>query len=212
MPPIPETLDLGRWLALWSRLAGTGPGTSVFYDLAQAYAEPARVYHTAAHINDCLTLFDWSHHLASRPDEMEAALWFHDAVYLPGASDNEERSAQLAEMVLGSGAVPSAAVQHVAEMILSTKHLSIPPEPDTQLLCDIDLSILGRADSKFDDFERRIRQEYAWVPEQAYRTARSSILKTFLQRPAIYQTQPFAERYEAQARRNLERLLADFSH
>jgi predicted metal-dependent HD superfamily phosphohydrolase len=80
-------------------------------------------------------------------------------------------------------------------------------DPDTQLLCDVDLSILGRAPDVFDDFERRIREEYDWVPEPVYRTSRSEILSGFLQRHFIYQTDFFRERYEATARANLERLL-----
>jgi len=205
------TLDSHRWQALWSRLGGQGPGLEVLHRLADAYADPARAYHTAAHINDCLGQWDWSHELAVRPHEVEAALWFHDAVYLPGAFDNEEQSSRLAQAALTSGGVSPPVAYRIAELILATDHLTIPSDPDAQLLCDIDLSVLGRDQGEFDEFERRIRREYAWLPEQAYRSGRSAVLNRFLARSAIYQTEPFVQRYEAQARWNLKRLLADLS-
>ena len=211
MPEAAPALDRNRWLALWLRLGAQGNGTDVFQQLAASYAEPARFYHTAAHIVDCLTQFDWSRDLAGRPDQVEAALWFHDAVYLPGATDNETRSARVARSSLSAASAPDGVPQRIATLILATTHADLPSDPDAQLLCDIDLSILGREVAEFDRFERRIRQEYAWVPEPRYRQARSEVLNGFLQRRSIYHTERFAERYERTARQNLERVLAALS-
>jgi predicted metal-dependent HD superfamily phosphohydrolase len=91
--------------------------------------------------------------------------------------------------------------------VLATRHLEIPTEPDAALLCDIDLSILGRMPEVFDEFEQRIRREYTWVPETVYRSARGEILAGFLRRRSVYQTDYFRGRYESQARTNLERSL-----
>ena len=202
----PQILDQERWLRLWGRLGAEGSGHSIFTHLSAAYAEPGRAYHTADHIRDCLAQLDSAHGVAKRPDEVEAALWFHDAVYLPGGSDNEDRSASLAEAALMACEVPLDVTERIAQLILATRHLTVSEDPDTQLLCDIDLSILGREPAVFDEFERRIRQEYDWVPEPVYRTSRSEILAGFLQRRSIYQTQVFRNRYEAPARVNLARL------
>jgi predicted metal-dependent HD superfamily phosphohydrolase len=207
----PVALDQQRWTGLWSRLGAQGTGLSIYTYLAAAYAEPARAYHTAEHIHDCLAQLDMSRETARRPDEVEAAIWFHDAVYAPGASDNEDRSARLAQTALLACAVPLEVSRRVAELVLATRHLTLPREPDGQLLCDIDLSILGRDPEVFDEFERRIRQEYAWVPEPMYRTSRSEVLAGFLRRRSIYQTEFFRARYEQLARSNLNRALADLS-
>lgn len=206
---MPRPLDPSRWTGVWSRLGAQGNGLSVFAILEAAYAEPARAYHTAAHIRDCLEQFDPCRGAAERPDELEAAIWFHDAVYLPGAPDNEECSAQLASTTLAGAGVPLEAVHRIADLVLATQHLSIPRQPDAALLCDIDLSILGRTPEIFDEFEQRIRQEYTWVPEPVYRSGRTEILEGFLARPSIFQTASFRDRYEAPARANLARILKE---
>jgi predicted metal-dependent HD superfamily phosphohydrolase len=138
---------------------------------------------------------------------MEAAIWFHDAVYLPGASDNEDNSARLALTTLTEGGAPGEVADRIAQLVLATRHLAIPREPDAALLCDIDLSILGRTTEVFNEFERRIRLEYGWVPESVYRAARVEILEGFLRRPSIYQTDYFRDHYESPARANLSRIL-----
>lgn len=208
----PVTLDQQRWIGLWSRLGAQGNGLSIFTHLASAYAEPGRAYHTSEHIRDSLNQLDLSREFARRPDEIEAAVWFHDAVYAPGAADNEDRSARLAQTALQACAVPLEISRRVAELVLATRHLTLPQEADGQLLCDIDLSILGRDPKVFDEFERRIRREYAWVPEPMYRSSRSEVLAGFLRRRSIYQTEYFRERYEQLARANLKRMLADLSN
>jgi predicted metal-dependent HD superfamily phosphohydrolase len=207
----PESLDRRRWTGLWTRLGAGGDGLSVFKVLEVAYAESTRAYHTAEHIRDCLAQFDLSQHTAQRPDEVEAAIWFHDAVYLPGGSDNEEGSARLAQTTLAEAGAPLEAAHRIAGLVLATQHLAIPGEPGAALLCDIDLSIFGRAPEVFDQFERRIRLEYGWVPEPVYRSARAEILDGFLRRPSIFQTDFFRERYEIPARANLQRVIAQLS-
>lgn len=205
----PATLDQGRWLALWDRLGAQGSGYSVFAHLSASYQEPGRAYHTAEHIRDCLAQLDQARDVARRADEIEAAIWFHDAVYVPGGSDNEDRSARLAQAALMACSVSLEVARRIGNLVLATRHLAVSNDPDIQLMCDIDLSILGRDPPVFAEFERRIRQEYDWVPEPVYRTSRAEILRGFLDRPSIYQTEHFRARYEGPAHANLERLIRE---
>jgi predicted metal-dependent HD superfamily phosphohydrolase len=201
-------LDRERWSELWSRLGAQGSGHSVFAHLAAAYGDSVRAYHTTEHILDCLAQLDLSRDIARRPDEVETAIWFHDAVYVPGGTDNEDRSARLAQTALLACAVPLEISRRVAELVLATRHLTIPRDPDAQLICDIDLSILGRDPDAFDQFEGRIRREYAWVPESVYRRSRAEVLAGFLRRRFIYETKKFRDQYETSARANLQRTIA----
>jgi predicted metal-dependent HD superfamily phosphohydrolase len=183
----------------------------MFQQLSTAYAEPSRAYHNIEHIRACLAEFDECRELARHPEEVEAALWFHDAVYVPGAADNEEQSARLAESALRSHGVAAEVTQRIGDLVRATQHVTLLQEPDAQLLCDIDLAILGREPAVFDRFESQIRREYGWVPESLYRRSRSAILARLLGRASIYQTRRFTERYEGPARRNLKRMLTTLS-
>ena len=207
MTSSPHALDPKRWTALWRRLGAERDALPVFTRLEAAYAEPARAYHTAEHISDCLIQLDRSDTRVARPDEVEAAIWFHDAVYQPGREDNEDRSADLARVALAESAVSPDSASRIAELVLITRHERVSEEPHAALLSDVDLSILGRSPHAFDRFERQIRQEYARVPESLYRSTRSEILSRFLERRFIYQTAYFRNRYEAAARANLDRLI-----
>ena len=94
----------------------------------------------------------------------------------------------------------------MVDLILATKH-NRPVSGDAALLVDIDLAILGKPADEFDRYDAAIRQEYAWVSEEAYRAGRSKVLQSFLDRTTIYQTEFFRNLYEAQARTNLQRVL-----
>jgi predicted metal-dependent HD superfamily phosphohydrolase len=201
-----------RFSELWRRLGATGTGRQAFDDLVAAYAESARAYHTLDHVLDCLRRLDESGAQPEDSDLVEAAIWFHDVVYDPHRSDNEIRSAEWAARILGAAGVPGATVERLGDLIRLTAHASPPSDRQGALLCDVDLSILGRDEQEFDEYERRIRQEYAWVPESHYRAGRARILSAFENRDRIYLTEYFHGRYEPPARANLRRALARLDH
>lgn len=197
-----------RWATLCTRLGAHGETAHVFQAVVAGYTEPHRQYHTLAHLRDCLEQFDSARALAAQADAVEAALWFHDAIYDTHSPENEERSAQWAERALVAAGVAVEVARYVADLVRVTRHDAQPSGADACLLVDVDLSILGRAPAVFDAYERQIRAEYAWVPEPMFRTGRAGILESLLRRDVIYTTPCFHNRYEAQARANLQRSLA----
>ncbi len=197
-----------HWMSLWERFGAQGDAPKVYNDLADRYAEPHRAYHTLEHIGHCLDELEQVRHLATNPDAVELALWYHDAVYDTKAKDSEERSATLAVEMMRSASLSDNLEQLVANLITATKHTTAYTDPDVQLLVDIDLSILGQTEDKFDEYEWQVRKEYEWVSEDAFVAGRLAILKSFLDRPTIYSTQFFYNKYEVQARRNIAKSLA----
>ena len=192
-----------RWSQLWHTATNAVPPTDAFARLVAMYSEPHRCYHNLAHIEDCLGEFDRAKQLATDPTAVELAIWFHDAVYDPRAADNEERSAELAKDWLSDLHASDALTDSVGRLVLATKSHDASLHADAPLLADVDLSILGKPPEQFWQYERQIREEYAWVEKSVFAAKRAEILRRFLARERIYQTDIFFHRMEAQAQANL---------
>lgn len=201
-----------RWLVLCEALGAAVAGRGWYERLAAAYSEPQRHYHTQQHIGECLLELDQAIHLAIRPAEVELALWFHDAVYDPRAADNEERSANLAKQFVTESGLSARFAQRMERLILMTKSHQADADADEAILLDIDLSILGRAEKRFAEYEQQIRQEFEWVPGAVYAAKRLEIWERFLCRDCIYATEWFREKYERQARINLAGAIERLRH
>jgi predicted metal-dependent HD superfamily phosphohydrolase len=198
-----------QWLtALHALGADTAEAHAAFADLVACHAGPGRFYHNLAHIA-CVVCGVHAFRAEARDfSAMLLAAFFHDAVYDSRAKDNEEQSAAYAEEVLARLGVAAADIGVVQGLILKTKrHETDESDVDGRILLDCDLSILGERKTVYDHYARLIRQEYAWVPDDAYRTGRAALLRSFLDRPRIYHTERYVGR-EKRARRNLRREIA----
>ena len=197
-----------RFGRLWRRMGAEDDGGRIADRLIRAYGEPHRQYHGMDHLRDCLEQLDAAPADAADRDLAETALWFHDAVYVPGSADNEARSADWAAGAMRQAGLPEDRWRDVARLIRRTVHADPPADPVGALVCDVDLSILGRAPVEFAEYERRIREEYRDIPEPIYRMGRSAVLSRFLARDPIYRSPYFRSRYESTARRTLIQALA----
>ena len=192
-------------MPLWTRLEGSGDAAAWHAKLLAAYAEPQRAYHTLQHLDECLRVFDEAEAsgLIAKPDLVEVALWFHDAVYDPKGGENEALSAQMAVEALGEGEMG----REVARLIMLTKSHLPGDVPDDAWIIDIDLAIFAQSPTRVREYERQIRQEYGWVEETVYREKRAEILGAFLKRERIYLNEWAWERYEMKAKKNLRMLI-----
>ncbi len=195
-----------RFAAMWNALGANGPWQEALARLREAYDEPHRAYHSASHIGACLALLDKVLASAEHPAEVEAALWYHDAIYDTHAKDNEDKSAIVAIETLSAAHVQPDVVARIADHVRATSDHGAS-SPDGQLVVDIDLSILGARPPIFDVFDAAIRREYHWVPDDDYRRGRAAVLQRFLDRPVIFATTALRELFEARARENLRRAI-----
>jgi predicted metal-dependent HD superfamily phosphohydrolase len=181
-------------------------------ELIARYAEPHRRYHDGVHLASVLIAVD---ELADEADEVEAvqlAAWFHDAVYDVRAQDNEERSARLAETELMRVGVEPARVAKVARLVrLTSTHAAGPDDRDGAALCDADLSILGASEAEYAAYAAAVREEYAHVADADFRSGRAAILRQLLSLPRLFATERGHDRWEAPARRNVEREIAELT-
>ena len=197
-----------RWEHLWHSLGVTdGLSAPVYARLTARYCETHRAYHTLDHVAACLAEFDAVRELAHNAAAVEIAIWFHDVVYDPHRSDNEEQSAALANLELQHLVTSRALRETVAALVRATTHRAAVADPDQQLIVDADLSGLGQGWPVVEASSRNIRREYAFVPEDDYVNRRRGLLQSFLGRPFIYYGTHFRGRYEQQARANIHREL-----
>ena len=184
----------------------------VLLALLKAYQESQRHYHTGQHIVECLQFYQQVRDQLAEPVVVELALWFHDFIYDPQASDNELQSAQFMQQLLTDLVAPTK-LQSVSDWILATQthqlDFSNNTESSTDLayVLDIDLTILGSSPERFMQYEQQIRQEYYWVEPSLYRAKRAELLSAFLQQSNIYYTHYFQQLLEQQARANLQDLI-----
>jgi pantetheine-phosphate adenylyltransferase len=195
---------LPRLESLWKRLGARSDPRDVYRSLQERHIVPERYFHTLGHVAGCLRELDGLRLQAGDADAIEAALWFHDVVYVPGNPDNENLSAEYAGKILAEAGLEEERIARIRELILATRHRQTPVTPDGRLIADIDLSIFGRPPCEYLEYEQAVRDEYSALTELDFSRGRYRFLQSILARALIYYTPDFQTRYEAQARRNLE--------
>jgi predicted metal-dependent HD superfamily phosphohydrolase len=191
--------------------ADLGERVAAFVDLARRYQEPGRHYHTLRHVAETSAALRVLLAAQRRPPAQRAAdvcvlaVYFHDAVYEPRLADNEQRSAELAIDVLARLGCPNGIGAAVARLVLATaSHRST--QDDEALVNDADLRVLARPPAAYDRYVRRVRREYGWVGERAWREGRTPLLRGLLAGP-LYATEWARRNWEPLARLNLNREL-----
>jgi predicted metal-dependent HD superfamily phosphohydrolase len=173
-------------------------------DLLGRWAEPQRRYHTPDHLAFMLEVIDRHAELAGDADSVRLAAWFHDAVYDPRASDNEERSAQLALDALPGLGAPARRSDEVVRLIRLTKdHHARTGDTNGGLLCDADLAILATPPAQYAAYARLVREEFNFVPEELFRASRRNILQRLLDLPVLFHIVPERHSWTARAHTNL---------
>ncbi len=184
-------------------------------DLLRRWAEPQRRYHRTTHLVEVF----WALEELEDADGLDprsgllgrGAGWFHDAVYIPlaAAGANEADSARLAVDVLGELGADPGDIGCIERLIrLTATHTGDSLTDLDRAFLDADLWILSAESERFDDYCAQVREEYAAVPDAAYRAARAEVLRGFAERPRLYFTDFAAAQWEPRARNNLDREIA----
>ncbi|MFE6038153.1 hypothetical protein [Streptomyces sp. NPDC056452] len=197
-----------------ARGGAPGPDPLPYADnLLVRWAEPQRRYHTTAHLTQVLDRVDTLAGHAADPDLVRLAVWFHDAVYRPDRTENEERSATLAERALAEAGVPRAATAEVARLVrLTVTHDPADGDTNGEVLCDADLAILAAAPKEYGTYAAQVREEYGFVPDDAFREGRAAVLRQLLGLPRLFRTPHGVAAWEPRARQNLTTELELLTH
>lgn len=181
--------------------------------MLRRYRAADRHYHGLPHIEALLGLAEEFRDALSDPEAVAAAIWFHDAVYDSRATDNEARSADLARKRLASRTDPERLFRIIAMIEATATHVPPPLADsgaalDAAFFLDMDFATLGAPAAAFDRYEAAVRREFGWLGDAQWRSGRTSMLRSILERQHIFHTEPFRRRFEAAARRNISRSLS----
>jgi len=194
----------GSWLRTAAAVGARGDVAGAGAGLLVRWSEPHRRYHDVAHLDAVLRHVDELSAVAVEVDLVRLGAWFHDAVYDPTVADNEARSALLADRVLTELRVPLARVARVVELVaLTATHAPDPGDRDGAVLCDADLAVLASDDAGYARYIEAVRAEYAHLDDATFAAGRARILRSLLDRPALFGTEHGRTSWESPARANV---------
>ena len=185
------TDDIGLRIELWK-------------EIEKKYTDKKRHYHSLSHLENLLQ------QLIEVKDKIENwevilfTLFYHDIIYNALKTDNEEQSAELAEKRMKQINVPIPIIENCKTQILATKKHIANSNSDTNYFTDADLSILGQEFGIYNTYFQNVRKEYSIYPNIIYNPGRKKVLKYFIEMERIYKTEYFYNKFEKQAKQNLQ--------
>lgn len=190
------------WLLL-TQTVDSPIAIACFKEIENQYSLPERHYHTMYHVQDLLLQIRSLPITKTQKEILAYAALFHDVIYIPGAKDNEIKSANFAVTWLEKLHVSKPHIDTVYQLIIATyNHIS--DDPLIQLFLDMDLSILGSSPKVYTQYYTSIRNEYSKIPLQRYTIGRKYFLQQALDRDRIFNTVQYHTMYEQQARINIQ--------
>jgi predicted metal-dependent HD superfamily phosphohydrolase len=174
-------------------------------EILRQYSNKKRYYHTLEHLDNLLYQLKLVRDHIQDWDTILFTLFYHDIVYNSLNSDNEEKSAQLAEKRLRLLEVPISKIELCKNQILATKNHLSSNNDDTNYFTDADLCVLGLSWNAYSGYYTNVRKEYSIYPSFIYNPGRKKVLNHFLSMDRIFKTDLFYEKFEAKARINIQR-------
>ena len=172
------------------------------------YIEGHRFYHTMDHIESMLDGYDKYFNACFTEAEF-LAIVYHDIVYLPWASGNEENSAAMlnAHHKLYFSKVKQEIIDEAVEIILATKHDGTPVSEAAKRVVDLDMMILGKSEDTYEKYRGNTRREYGMFSDEQWTEGRIKVLQRFLGMDRIFLTDEMHDALEEKARYNIQQEL-----
>ncbi|PPK92382.1 putative metal-dependent HD superfamily phosphohydrolase [Nonlabens xylanidelens] len=176
-----------------------------FYSyIINQYNSSSRFYHNIDHLTFMFKELAQSSILPLNRDALILSIFYHDAIYKSTKKDNEYQSALILEKHLAK--TDFKHVELCKNQINATKnHATSLIDPDTNLLIDIDLAILGHKKNVYQLYTENVRKEYSIHPKFIYNPARKKAMQHFLEQDRIFKTDEFYNTYESMARDNISK-------
>lgn len=173
-------------------------------EIEKNYSSKKRHYHTLEHLANLLSQLTDVKSEIQNWEIILFTLFYHDIIYNSIKSDNEEKSAEFAENRMKQISVSNDRIELCKEQILATKSHIKSIDSDTNYFTDADLSVLGQNWETYLLYCKNVRKEYSIYPTLVYNPGRKKVLNHFLSMDRIFKTDFFYNKFEIQAKQNLQ--------
>lgn len=173
-------------------------------EIEKNYSSKKRHYHTLYHLDSLLAQLTDVKREIQNWNNILFTLYYHDIVYNSLKLDNEEKSAELAEKRMKQISVSNDKIELCKNQILATKSHIRSTDSDTNYFTDADLSVLGHNWETYSLYYKNVREEYSIYPDFVYNPGRKKVLIHFLSMERIFKTDFFHNKFEIQAKQNLQ--------
>ncbi|KPH13584.1 hypothetical protein [Chryseobacterium sp. ERMR1:04] len=177
---------------------------SLWQEIETKYAEKSRHYHNLEHLQNMFSELESVKDKVSNFSRISFSVFYHDVIYDASSKSNEEKSAEYAKIRLQKLDMNQELIVAISNQIIATKAHQKSDDQDTNYLLDADLSILGKDIETYLEYTKKIRREYSIYPDLLYKPGRKKVLQHFLALENIFKTNYFQEKYEVQAKENIE--------
>ncbi|MCB9034726.1 MAG: hypothetical protein H6553_12870 [Chitinophagales bacterium] len=177
-------------------------------EVEKNYSNKKRYYHTLQHLDNLLENLSKVKQAIQNWNGILFTLYYHDIIYNALKSNNEEKSAALAEKRMQQLAVDDNTIVLCKQQILATKSHIKSSNNDTNYFTDADLSVLGQPWEVYEMYYQNVRKEYAIYPDFVYYSGRKKVLNHFLSMDSIFKTDFFYHHFEKQAKQNIQKEIA----
>ncbi|WGH77029.1 hypothetical protein P8625_07810 [Tenacibaculum tangerinum] len=181
---------------------------SLWQEIEKRYTHTKRHYHTLEHLTSLFFQLNSVKEKITHWETILFTLFYHDIIYNALKNNNEEKSAKLAIERMKQLLVPEEIINNCRAQILATKAHNLSKSSDTNYFIDADLSILGQEWEVYVQYYKNVRKEYTMYPNLIYNSGRKKALQHFLTMENIYKTDFFYEKFEKNARTNIQREIA----
>jgi predicted metal-dependent HD superfamily phosphohydrolase len=141
-------------------------------EIEKNYSGKKRHYHSLQHLESLLAQLTEVKGEIQNWATILFTLYYHDIIYNSLKSNNEKKSAELAEKRMKQVSVSNPAIELCKKQIVATKSHTLSPDSDTNYFTDADLSILGQAPETYSLYCKNVRKEYSIYPDLIYNTRR----------------------------------------
>tara|TARA_R110000868_G_scaffold227988_1_gene480946 strand:+ start:73 stop:753 length:681 start_codon:yes stop_codon:yes gene_type:complete len=176
-------------------------------EIEKNYSSKKRHYHTLQHLDNLHSQLTIVKREIKNWETILFTLYYHDIIYSSTKSNNEEKSAELAEKRMKKISVSNEIIEQCKKQILATKSHSKSIDSDTNYFIDADLSVLGQSWETYSLYFKNVRKEYGIYPTFMYNSGRKKVLNHFLSMDRIFKTDFFYNKFETQAKQNLQQEL-----